>query len=200
MPADSVHHVTLTDAPPEFDGAVLQMRFVVEVDGKPLICAITVEALEDHFGASSALEADLRDAFDRGRARIEAACEEVLADGKGGVELQAATSGCATRRRARQRAPGCSARGSRDSRGAGGARAASCPLGAPLHAVENFAAPPARPEVTHRAARRLLTGLLRPTYRHAPCMYPLLRRTIRTRAVAMPRRIASSRQWEETTC
>ncbi|HDR8858667.1 DUF1488 domain-containing protein [Burkholderia territorii] len=87
MPADSIRHVTLTDAPPEFDGAALQMRFVVDVDGKPLTCAITVEALEDHFGARSALEADLRDAFERGRARIEAACEEVLADGKGGVEL-----------------------------------------------------------------------------------------------------------------
>ncbi|UEP32440.1 MULTISPECIES: DUF1488 domain-containing protein [unclassified Burkholderia] len=87
MPTESVHSVKLTDAPPEFDGAVLQMRFVVEVDGKPQICAITVEALEDHFGASSALEADLRDAFERGRARIEAACADVLADGKGGAEL-----------------------------------------------------------------------------------------------------------------
>lgn len=87
MPAGPVRHVTLTDAPPEFDGATLQMRFVVEVDGKPQTCAITVEALEDHFGAGSALEADLRDAFERGRARIEAACAEVMVDGKGGVEL-----------------------------------------------------------------------------------------------------------------
>ncbi|KVA06706.1 hypothetical protein WI41_16090 [Burkholderia latens] len=87
MPADPVRHVTLTDAPPEFDGAALQMRFVVDVDGKPLTCAITVEALEDHFGARSALEADLRDAFQRGRDRIEAACAEVLTDGDGGIEL-----------------------------------------------------------------------------------------------------------------
>lgn len=87
MPADPVRHVTLVDQPPEFDGAALQMRFVVDVDGTPLTCAITVEALEDHFGAQSALEADLRDAFERGRDRIEAACAEVLADGKGGVEL-----------------------------------------------------------------------------------------------------------------
>ena len=87
MPTESVHRARLTDAPPEFDGAVMQMRFVVEFDGKPQICAITVEALEDHFGARSALEADLREAFERGRARIEAACAEVLADGKGGAEL-----------------------------------------------------------------------------------------------------------------
>ncbi|RKU00213.1 DUF1488 domain-containing protein [Burkholderia sp. Nafp2/4-1b] len=87
MPVEPVRHVTLTDDPPVFDGAALQMRFVVDVDGKPMTCSITVEALEDHFGARSALEADLRDAFERGRARIETACEEVLADGKGGVEL-----------------------------------------------------------------------------------------------------------------
>ncbi|QTD94489.1 DUF1488 domain-containing protein [Burkholderia anthina] len=87
MPADSSRHVKLTDAPPEFDGAALQLRFVVDVDGEPQTCAITVEALEDHFGARSALEADLRDAFERGRARIEAACADMLADGKGGAEL-----------------------------------------------------------------------------------------------------------------
>ncbi|WP_175687185.1 DUF1488 domain-containing protein [Burkholderia anthina] len=87
MPDDSIRRVTLSADPPEFDGAALQLRFVVDVDGEPQTCAITVEALEDHFGARSALEADLRDAFERGRARIEAACAEVLADGKGGAEL-----------------------------------------------------------------------------------------------------------------
>src|SRR5579859_4056711 len=87
MPADAARRVTLTDTPPVFDGAALQLGFVVDVDGVPQTCAITVEALEDHFGAQSALEADLRDAFERGRARIEAACAEVLADGNGGVVL-----------------------------------------------------------------------------------------------------------------
>ncbi|MBJ9591327.1 DUF1488 domain-containing protein [Burkholderia seminalis] len=84
MPADSARHVTLTAAPPVFDGAALQLRFVVEVDGTPQTWAITVEALEDHFGARSALEADLRDAFERGRARIEAACADLLANGNDG--------------------------------------------------------------------------------------------------------------------
>ncbi|WP_175946032.1 DUF1488 domain-containing protein [Burkholderia pyrrocinia] len=87
MPADSPRHVTLADAPPEFDGAALQLCFTVDVDGQPEHCAITAEALEDHFGAPSVLEADLLDAFERGRARIEAACADVLADGKGGVVL-----------------------------------------------------------------------------------------------------------------
>ncbi|MBE0631214.1 MAG: DUF1488 domain-containing protein, partial [Burkholderia vietnamiensis] len=64
--ASSECRVTLTDAPPEFDGAALQLRFVIDVDGKPQTAAISVEALEDHFGARSALEADLRDAFERG--------------------------------------------------------------------------------------------------------------------------------------
>ncbi|KVG10925.1 hypothetical protein WJ24_10670 [Burkholderia vietnamiensis] len=85
--ASSERRVTLTDAPPEFDGAALQLRFVIDVDGKPQTAAITAEALEDHFGARSALEADLRDAFERGRARIQAACAELLANGEGVVEL-----------------------------------------------------------------------------------------------------------------
>ncbi|MFH5251687.1 DUF1488 domain-containing protein [Burkholderia semiarida] len=87
MPTGSPRAVTLTDEPPAFDGAALQMRFVVEVSGVPHDCAITVEALEDHFGARSALEADLRDAFERGRARIEAACADVLASGNHDVVL-----------------------------------------------------------------------------------------------------------------
>ncbi|KVL23274.1 DUF1488 domain-containing protein [Burkholderia sp. MSMB1826] len=87
MPADSARPVTLADEPPAFDGAALQLRFVVDVAGVPQTCAITVEALEDHFGAQSALEADLRDAFERGRARIEAACADVLASGDHDVVL-----------------------------------------------------------------------------------------------------------------
>ncbi|MBN3837310.1 DUF1488 domain-containing protein [Burkholderia sp. Ac-20344] len=87
MPSGSARRVTLVDVPPVFDGAALQLRFVVDVDGEPQTWAITVEALEDHFGARSALEADLRDAFEQGRARIEAACADVLADGNSGVVL-----------------------------------------------------------------------------------------------------------------
>ncbi|OXI78067.1 hypothetical protein CFB50_37775 [Burkholderia sp. AU33423] len=91
MATDSARRVTLVDEPPVFDGAELQLCFVVDVDGEPQTWAITVEALEDHFGARSALEADLRDAFEQGRARIEAACADVLGDsngnGNGGMVL-----------------------------------------------------------------------------------------------------------------
>jgi hypothetical protein len=87
MATESVRRVTLADAPPQFDGAALQLRFFVDVDGRRESCAITVEALEDHFGARSPLEADLRNAFERGRARIEAACADVMADGQGAVVL-----------------------------------------------------------------------------------------------------------------
>ncbi|RQR57749.1 DUF1488 domain-containing protein [Burkholderia sp. Bp9002] len=80
-------HVTFPDVPPVFDGATLALRFVAEVDGTPVDCAITAEALEDHFGARSALEAELRAAFERGCARIRDACTELLADTEGGVIL-----------------------------------------------------------------------------------------------------------------
>ena len=63
------------------------VRFIAKVDAVPLSCAITVEALEDHFGAESALEASLREAFDRGRPRILAACADAMNETEGGVVL-----------------------------------------------------------------------------------------------------------------
>ena len=43
-----------------------------------LNAAITVEALEDHFGAHSALESALMAAFDNGRNRIRSVCAETI--------------------------------------------------------------------------------------------------------------------------
>jgi hypothetical protein len=43
-----------------------------------LNAAITAEALEDRFGAHSALESALMDAFDNGRNRICSVCAEVI--------------------------------------------------------------------------------------------------------------------------
>ncbi|WP_407947115.1 DUF1488 family protein [Paraburkholderia sacchari] len=63
------------------------MRFVADVDGVPLDCAITAEALEDHFGADSALEESLRRAFARGETRIHAACTEAIGQAHGAVVL-----------------------------------------------------------------------------------------------------------------
>ena len=79
--------VKFPDEPPVFDGANMLMRFVVDLDGEPVVCAITAEALEDHFGAESALEASLRDAFERGRQRICAACTDAIRDTGGSVVL-----------------------------------------------------------------------------------------------------------------
>jgi len=79
--------VTFPDEPPVFDGANLMMRFVADLDGEGVVCAITAEALEDHFGAESALEAVLRDAFARGRERIHAACAEAIRETGGSVVL-----------------------------------------------------------------------------------------------------------------
>ena len=71
-----------------FDGANLNVRFLARVDGEPVVCAITAEALEDHFGAESALEAVLLAAFDKGRQRIRSVCAEALDQNNGeGVVL-----------------------------------------------------------------------------------------------------------------
>ncbi|WP_429320654.1 DUF1488 family protein [Paraburkholderia sp. GAS448] len=49
------------------------------VDGEAVVaCAITTEALEDHFGADSALESNLMAAFDKGRNRILSVCAETV--------------------------------------------------------------------------------------------------------------------------
>ena len=78
MATDSARRVTLVDEPPVFDGAALQLRFVVDVDGELQTGAITVEALEDHFGAPSLLERDLLAAFDAHRSAIEAMARRML--------------------------------------------------------------------------------------------------------------------------
>ena len=54
-----------------------------------LNAAIAAEALEDHFGAHSALESALMAAFDNGRNRICSVCAEVIdQNGSKGVVLQ----------------------------------------------------------------------------------------------------------------
>ncbi|MBB5446600.1 hypothetical protein HDG38_005236 [Paraburkholderia sp. WSM4177] len=81
-------HITFPDDEAAFDGANLTVRFLARVDGEPVVCAITAEALEDHFGAESALEAALMSAFDRGRQRIRSVCAEALDQNNGeGVVL-----------------------------------------------------------------------------------------------------------------
>jgi Protein of unknown function (DUF1488) len=80
---DSTMHITFSDDPPIFDGVDLELNFTALVDGQPVVCAITVEALEDHFGAASARDEHVLPAYEKGRARIRAVCAEAL-DESGG--------------------------------------------------------------------------------------------------------------------
>ncbi|SEA92313.1 DUF1488 family protein [Paraburkholderia sartisoli] len=78
--------ITFSDDAPVFDGANLTVSFIAAVDGEPVVCVITAEALEDHFGADSPLEDSLLQAFQRGRARIRSVCAEAL-DQNGGESV-----------------------------------------------------------------------------------------------------------------
>ncbi|MFM0209320.1 DUF1488 domain-containing protein [Paraburkholderia sediminicola] len=80
---DSLMRITFPDDKPAFDGTNLTVRFMASVNGEAVVCAITAEALEDHFGADSALESTLLAAFDKGRNRIRPVCAEAL-DRNGG--------------------------------------------------------------------------------------------------------------------
>jgi hypothetical protein len=81
-------NITFAHEAPEFDGSNLKLRFIVSVDGEALECAITAEALEDHFGATSPQEDELLRAFERGRAQIHAVCARALERNDGAsVEL-----------------------------------------------------------------------------------------------------------------
>ncbi|AJZ60205.1 MULTISPECIES: DUF1488 domain-containing protein [Paraburkholderia] len=63
---------------PAYRDSNLTVVFPALVDGEPVPCAISVEALEDHFGAyPEDLEGWMR-AFDAGRPRIEAVAREHL--------------------------------------------------------------------------------------------------------------------------
>lgn len=83
---DSLMHITFTDDAPVFDGSSLTVHFNARVDGEPVGCSISAEALEDHFGADSPLEDALIGAFERGRARIRSVCAEAL-DQNGGESV-----------------------------------------------------------------------------------------------------------------
>ncbi|WP_084170207.1 DUF1488 family protein [Paraburkholderia ferrariae] len=71
-------HVEFIDDEPIYDGANLLVRFGARVDGKPAECAITAEALEDHFGAHASQEDALLNAFRAHRRRIESLCVQAL--------------------------------------------------------------------------------------------------------------------------
>ncbi|VXB72321.1 conserved hypothetical protein [Burkholderia sp. 8Y] len=80
---DSTMHITFSDDPPVFNGDDLAIHFTALVDGEAVVCSISAEALEDHFGAPSPREEDLLPAFESGAARIRAVCAEALDDNGG---------------------------------------------------------------------------------------------------------------------
>lgn len=63
---------------PEYCARDFVVVFPAEVDGARVQCAITAEALEDHFGALSLREDDLIEAFDTHRLPIEDAARNLL--------------------------------------------------------------------------------------------------------------------------
>lgn len=68
---------------PDYRSANLTIAFDALVDGERVACAISVEALEDHFDAQSFDSGGWIRAFDAGRPRIEAVAREHLRVSKG---------------------------------------------------------------------------------------------------------------------
>jgi hypothetical protein len=71
-------HITFPRERPEYCGRDLVLAFPAMVDGERVRCAITAEALEDHFSAASLREEDLTGAFDAHRKAIEHAARRML--------------------------------------------------------------------------------------------------------------------------
>jgi hypothetical protein len=68
---------------PAYRDSNLTVVFRALVDGEAVPCAISVEALEDHFGARSEDREGWMRAFDAGRGHIEAVAREHLQISKG---------------------------------------------------------------------------------------------------------------------
>lgn len=66
------------DDPPRFSGSPPEVRFTVLVDGKPVHCAVSAEALHDHFAAEGPFEDALLLSFQHGRRRIFTICRIAL--------------------------------------------------------------------------------------------------------------------------
>ncbi|MFP3587937.1 DUF1488 domain-containing protein [Paraburkholderia sp. SIMBA_055] len=66
------------DECPEYCARDFVVAFPAQVDDTRVQCAISAEALEDHFGAASLREEDLLAAFESNRRRIEHAARNLL--------------------------------------------------------------------------------------------------------------------------
>jgi hypothetical protein len=71
-------HISFPSSAPEYCARDLLLAFPALVDDRSVQCAITAEALEDHFGARSLREDDLVNAFVAHRFEIELAAQRLL--------------------------------------------------------------------------------------------------------------------------
>ena len=71
-------NISFPEEPPVYNAEQLALIFPAMVNSAPIECAITAEALEDHFGAASAREPDLQEAFRANRAAIETATTRLI--------------------------------------------------------------------------------------------------------------------------
>ena len=71
-------NITFPEQSPHYDANRLVLTFPAMAGAMTVECAITAEALEDHVGAASLREADLRGAFLAHRAAIERAAARLI--------------------------------------------------------------------------------------------------------------------------
>lgn len=71
-------NIIFSDRLPHYDANRLTLTFPATAGELQVECAITAEALEDHFGAASLREADLREAFLAHRDAIERAAARMI--------------------------------------------------------------------------------------------------------------------------
>jgi hypothetical protein len=71
-------NISFPEGPFGYDAEELALTFPAVVDSVAVQCAITAEALEDHFGAASAREPDLLQAFFANRVAIQKAAARLI--------------------------------------------------------------------------------------------------------------------------
>ena len=88
----AVMQIAFPQEPAEYCGRDLVLVFAALVEGERVQCAITAEALQDHFGARSLREEDVVQAFELNRHTIEKAAHALLRElGKKPVLLHSGT-------------------------------------------------------------------------------------------------------------
>lgn len=72
--------ITFDNTEPEYSYDDHTLCFTARVDGEPVLCEVTLEALLDHYGAASSRAEDMIGAFGLQRTRIEAAARRLLTE------------------------------------------------------------------------------------------------------------------------